>query len=403
MFSPGRIANVRRPHKFEALMPEVAWGGDGRYLYILCPNGYTTASPTTQYLACFDTGNDDALVTSIALTAGKNFAACHYDGYVKKAYVMGLNWIDVIDCDPDSGTWNTVVSTAVINLSQGFATNSSFLPYPLQFFPVNGGLVNAPGFNRAPYFTSYDGRYVAADFQLGGHTITRNMYYYHKSQIIASNKLMVRVKLGWGNFKNLPYYFETEPNYGGFMDLQATDFPVIKFGNFHIAIDGINGYGRLNSSIASPIPLSIQILTLATSTRSFQEYCPNAPNRLFVTSQITNNVISVIKMDFNNKVLTDLGDIDRTSYKRTNESGAMDLLYGEYSGRMYCIANNNSNVTGVDGFHVYDPTQAVLNDCYIRTVATPYEMKSEARISTTSKNIAFFNRTRKYEYPNVYL
>lgn len=403
MFAPGRIANVRRPNKFESLMPDVAWGGDGRYLYILCPNRDTLASPTTQYLACFDTASSDALVTSIALTAGKHFGACHYDGYVQKAYVMGTNWIDIIDCDPNSGTFNTVIGTDAPNISNGFATNSSFLPFPLQFFPVNGGLLNAPGFNRAPFFWSYDGRYITADLQIGGHTNTRNMYYYHKSQIIASNKLMVRVKLGWGNFKNVPYYFETEPNFGGYMDLQGTDFPVIKFGNFHIPMDLINGYGRLNSSIVSPIPVPIQILTLGTANRSYQEYCPNAPDRLFITSQITNNVISVIKMDYDAKFVSDLGDIDRTSYKRTNESGASDLIYSHYSGRLYCIANNNSDVSGVDGFHVYDPTQASLGSMYVRTVATPYEMKSEARVSTSSKNIAFFNRTRQYEYPNVYI
>lgn len=376
-------------------------GGSGRYMYWLVCNGYTVAVPTTQYVAVMDTGADDAIIASIELPAGKNFSSLFYRAVDQCVYVCAIGWYAKIDADPASGTFNTVIANATYNFSSAGGPSSNYLPFPLDFISTGGSQAEVPGVTgKIPEFVTSDGLASAVAIRMGGHSNWPAVIYYHHSQLIAANNHLFKVvKSPSVNFPNVDYTIYPHTGGGLHNDLNPTGNP-IRFGNFIVFSTGSQAYLMSLESSLSQILGSFQ--TLGAVNRTIQEYCPNAPNKLFFTAQITENIISVLSWAEGTYQLTDLGDINRAAYKDTNESGAAALIYNPYSGRLYCMANNNSNLTGVSKVHVYDPTEAVLNDMYVRTV-TVGEFKSDARVSVQSFNTVCMNRTRIYEYNDVFI
>lgn len=386
-------SNVQLPFLF---------GGSGRYMYWLVCNNYITASPTTQSVAVMDTGADDAIITTITLTAGKNFSSLFYRAVDQTVYVLGVGWIDIIDANPDSGTFNTILSSNSFSMGAVTAPVSMYLPWPLDFLTTGGSqssIVNGSSLPRW-YSTDYN-TYSALWPRFSGHSNWPNSVYYHESQLIWTNNHLVRVNFdSSNNYTFYPYSFEMHSGGGAFNDLNGQIGPPIRFGNFQILSTSGNAYLVPIENVSNPI-ITEPFPTIGAANRPIQEYCPNAPGKLFFTAGISNNIISVINFTPGTFAITDGGDIDRTSYKDTNENGACALIYNPYSGRLYCQANNNANVSGVSLVHVYDPTQALLSNMYVRTV-TVGEFKSDLRASvSTYWNTVCMNRTRIYEYKDV--
>lgn len=373
--------------------PPFLWGGSGRYLYVL-----NCADQDVSVIDC----DSDTEITQIALTAGKDFASCHYRAIDQTVIVCGLNWIAKIDANPASGTFNTVILDQAHSYNSASYIVGTYLPYPFDFFSSGGTQCEVPGGNKPYAFMSPNSRFSNANFfRVGGHSNTFNMVYYHHSGVLMSNKIQFKLKDRMLNknkalFSAQRWFLEAEPDFGWYQDLQSINFPAIKFGNFYIVVTDANVYLMWDSAY------SIILNTLSTigvgANRSHSEWCPNA-QKLFIAPKITSNVMSVVTIDYANRALVDAGDITRTAYKATNEAGC-DLMFNPYNGKLYVRAHNNSLTTGVNLVHVYDPMESVLADMYQGSI-TVGEMQSATRASTNAQNTWCFNRTRCYEYPNV--
>lgn len=400
-FGQSLIVSSNNGHTYEGIEPlPFNYGGNGRYIYVLNSNNYTTASPTTQYVKVMDTGASDAVIATITLTASKRFASIHYRSVDQCVYVLGLNWYDKIDADPASGTFNTILtSSAITNGSMAYIIGS-YLPYPFDFFTSGGTHMAVPGGAEFPLYNSTHSGYdfsgeTSNAIRLGGHSNASNIIYYHISQVIQSNKIQIKVTNQQSTtMPNVTYSFQADPQSGWYNDLQAQNFPVIRFRDFiPVSTDGV-AYALMTDAIGSP--LIFPFFNMTVSNRTYHTYCPNAHDKLFFTSQITDNKIQVVEIDSVNKRYNSLGTIDRAAYKDTNESGANQMLYSPYSGRLYVMANNNSNLTGVSLIHIYDPTQSVAS-MYVRSISVG-ELKSEYRVSVFAQNTMCMNRTPIYEY-----
>lgn len=384
-------------------MPDVILGGDGRYMYWLIANNYTSGSPTTQYVMVTDAGASDAIIDTITLTANKNFSAIYFRAVDTTIHVGSSTWVDVIDARPASGTWNTVINSGAYDWSSSAAPPiAMYLPYPLDFFTTGG--TNVPVFDETdnvPYVNNIIGNNeLDYGLRLGGHSNWPNSVYYHESQLIWSNnnffKVINQEHVDW---PNSTYHMEGYQGGAVFNDLNGQFAYPIRFGNFQVCVTTNSAYLLPLHSVGTQISQT-PWPTLGTSSRVMQEYAPNA-RKLFFANQISNNNISVLSFDTVNHILVDDGDIDRTAYKATNENGAAMIIYNPYNGYIYVQANNNSNVTGVNKFHVYDPTQ-VTASMYIRSV-TLGEFKSDSRASINALNSAVINRTRLFEFSDVNL
>jgi hypothetical protein len=373
------------------------FGGDGRYMYFLVCNGYTTASPTTQTVKVLDT-DTDTVVETITLAANKDFASIFYRAVDQTVRVIGNNWVDIIDADPASVDFNTVITSEAWTLGAVTRTTGMYLPYPFDWLTSGGSQTKLNDGATPPAFTTRNGVFTDAQIRFGGHSNYPNTVYYHQSNLILTNRNYFKVLNAVSvNTPAFPYSFHGHTGGGVHNDLNAGYAYPIRFGNFHILATSGNVYLM---SLETPISqiLTQPFPTIAAVNRPIQEYCPNAPNRLFFTSQTTNNFLSVIQ--FSGTGITDLGDIDRAGYKDTNESGASDLFYNPYSGKLYCPSNNNLNLSGVSLVHIYDPTESSLGDMYQGSVSIG-EFKSESRAAALGINTVCMNRTRIFEYQDV--
>lgn len=371
-------------------------GGNKRYIYKLCPNGYTAAVPTTQYVAIIDTADDS--VTYITLAGSKNFSSIFYRAVDETVHVVGNGWVDVIDVNPASGTFHTITASRAWSTSSASYIAGSYLPYPFDFWSTGGAHAAILGGGIVPNFRSSDGRYEAP-VRLCGHSNTQNMIYYHLSQVLSINKSPIKVlNTPSENNPNVTYSFMADPQTGIYNDLQAVNFPVYRFGNFLVVSTNTQVYVLHKESLTSH--LLCAFITIAPANRSFQCYCPNAPLKLFFADQITVNQLSVVEFDYANKRLNDLGDLDRAAYKDTNESGCDGMIYSPYSGKLYVFSGNNLNVASCKKVHIYDPTLAV-GSMYQSSLTLNYEFKSENRASVSALNTQCQNGTPIWEYPDV--
>ncbi len=374
------------------------YGGTGRYMYILIVNGYTTAVPTQQYVSIIDTDASDAVIDTINLSLSKNFSSIFYRAVDSTVHVVGTNWETVIDAGEGRGTLHTKLASRAWSMASASGQIGSYLPYPLDFFSSGGSQAKLPGASSdVPIYTSPDGRYTGNNIRMGGHSNTPNMIYYHVSQTIAVNRSNIHVtNTPSPLMANVSYSMEADPQFGYYGDLQTIVAPVYRFMNFYVVSTGNTVY-LLNDKINSNI-LWTMTPAMGATDRTYQAYCPNARDKLFFTSQTTQNIISVVELDSINKRLNNLGDINRAAYKDTNEAGCGGLMYNPRSGRLYALGHNNINTTGVSKLHVYDPTQSSLASMYVRTV-TVGELMGESRASITALNQMCMNRTPIYEYP----
>lgn len=366
-------------------------GGDYRYAYVL-----NAGDQTVSVIDC----STDTVVATITLTSGKDFVSLFYRPLNRHVYVLGYNsYIEEIDADSGSATFNTIVASYSFGFSSVSPIIASYLPPPFDIITVGGTSKTLEGNDVKIWkHIKSDGRFPStAHFRMGGHSNTPNIVYYHRSGVIQANKQIYRVT-GNNNYRNtLPYYIERHPTSLPYNDLQAINTPVILFSNFCFVATGNNIYALDTTNAGSGLMI-YDTGNLTASSRTIQEYCPNTPGKIYFASQITDNTIDIFTIDYNNMALSLEETIDRSAYKATNESGANFLGYNPYNGRLYAQANNNSNVTGVNKIHVYDPTAAV-GSRYVKSI-TVGEMKSSSRASTYALNTMCFNGLRLYEYPN---
>lgn len=396
-------SNNQRTYTGIQPMPSPIMGGNGRYMYWLVCNNYTVAVPTVQYVIVTDAGNNDVKVDSIPLTANKNFSSIHYRSVDQTVHVAGEeSWINIIDANSASGTFNDVIVDATYLWGSCAPSIMNYLPYPLDFFTTGGTSKIVYGQPNNLPLTLMNVGNAPGDIGLrfGGHSNFPNSVYYHSSQVLYSNRnLFQLINTPSDLFPNTDYQVIAYQGGGDFNDLNGAFTYSVRFADFYTTCTTNSVYlFALNTAVSdiaqTPWP------TMGTTERVMHEYAPNA-RKIFYANQISNNIIGVMSLDSVNHLLVDGGDIDRTAYKATNESGCAMLIYNPYNGFIYAMANNNINLTGVDKVHVYDPTQSTAS-MYVRTI-TIGEFKSQHRASVQSMNTATMNRTRLFEHPNVHL
>src|SRR5207253_9420415 len=88
-----------------------AKNGDGRYLFVLCV--------VDQTVSVIDT-NGHSVIATIILPTGKQFQSCLYRSANKTGWFFGTLYYAVVDCDPASPTFYSVLShgSILINNAQ---------------------------------------------------------------------------------------------------------------------------------------------------------------------------------------------------------------------------------------------------------------------------------------------
>lgn len=363
------------------------FGDDGRYLYVL-----NAGAQTVSVIDC----SSDTVVTTITLASGKDFGSVHYRPNTKQLICMSNTWMDIIDADTESATFNTVISS--VSFATGVtASIASYLPFPFDYLSSGGSSVEIPDSlsGKVGVTPTRDGRY-SAYYRLGGHSNTYNTHFHHLSNEVSCNRIQYRVTRN-NRMSSVNYGFNVTTRSNWYNDLNGLDFPVTKFGNFFIAITAPSAYMIETDNCISSILFFLN--TLGHTFYGYGVFCPNAPNRYFVAYNSGSNLISVIQLDYTNKALVDLGDVLKTGLG-TAENGTRCMLHNPYNGKLYAQGNSSLNVTGVDKVHVLDPTAASIANLQVGTI-TVGEMKSASTAARYAQNTMTLNRLQCWEYPQI--
>jgi hypothetical protein len=128
----------------------INYGGDGRYMYVLCPKSRT--------VSVYDTINDVGTIsgvartsyTSIALTLANSYHSIVYRSVALQVWAFSTADVKIIDANPASGTFNTVIETiTTTNFNSVTAVtyaseNDTFYHYASSYNAVARVLVTAP-------------------------------------------------------------------------------------------------------------------------------------------------------------------------------------------------------------------------------------------------------------------
>lgn len=369
-------------------------GGDGRYLWALCTRAQT--------LNVWDLSSYTRTVVTLAV--GKDFSSGFYRAVDQTVRCVGNGWVDVVDINPNSGTFLTVIKSEAWTTGSAGYIIGSYLPFPLDFWTTGGSQAALNDGLPTPKFITKDGRYTNA-IRIGGHSNTINIIYYHHSKVINVNKSNYKINRAARhpkqslNVMDTDYVFELDSNGLPYNDLQSSNYPVTRFGNFYIAMTDTNAYLMSIEGPHSHILHTLSTLGVGAN-RTMSLWCPNA-KKMIACPGITSNIFSVVSIDKANKVLVDDGDVNRAAYKATNEAGCGGLVYSPYTGNFYLAAHANVATTGLDKIHEYNPNNAV-GSMYVQSL-TSDELDSSNRSSISALNIMGLNMTPVWEYPEEFI
>lgn len=304
-----------------------AKNGDGRYLFVLCVNDQTV------YI--IDT-NGHSVSSPITLPSGKSFGACAYRYLNKTVYTIGLNYVAIIDADPASGTFGTILShSATVGTTNNQIAGLAYDYIHDKFWvgATNGQL------------TKLDpGTLTATNLGTAGGFFPPRCEWM---QFIAPLRMM---------------FIGDETN-GSMLVSVDSEVPVYALGAVYLAgqleynFNNGNIYQSRNSQCivtgSNPIKPIATINNNAFSRGSLKVI--QSSNKIYGCSPF-NNSIGVI----NGATNTTIATITKTS-PDINETGSRQIVYGQYANRIYVMGTAISNATtGVTRIHIFDPT----NDTY---------------------------------------
>jgi hypothetical protein len=291
--------------------------GDGRYLYVLCR--------VSQNIHVIDV-TTHLVIAIITLPASANWGACCFRDKDQSGWFFSSGSYAKVDCNPASGTWNTVLATGGLSLA---ATSAG---------------------------CCYD--YVNDFIYLG----VQNGTYKFNPNTFANTRLDTLVGIGAPRHDQMRYIHALKQVYLG--DIQSsqlmwstvTDTPTYSFvaqdlgqmiynhknGRlYHVG----NGIVRVRN--ANPIKLAAAVACAAN--RGDAVFVPSL-DKLFVCNAF-GNTLGVVNTSTNTNITT----ITKTS-PAANELGNRSIVYSPVSDRVYVQASQASGaVTGVDRVHIINP------------------------------------------------
>jgi hypothetical protein len=309
----------------------INYGGDGRYIYVLCPRART--------VSVYDTNPDIGTIsgvartgfTSIALNASNTYTSIVYRSVGLQVWVFSNADVKIIDANPASGTFNTVIetiTTTIFNVS-GAVTYVS----DTDNFYFNSGYYNAS--IRVSIPTKQNPNYA----RVGAATNTG--YYPQIAGIInggangecsfISSLITEEVIVALGNtLSTFTNYKIGNKNYNGSFDF---------IGRFSMN-------GNVETSIALP----------TNSPRGDVAYNPTNKRLLIGNYNATTCVVIGINP------FASIGSIQTqlNSILASNGFAYSSIIYSPFSGKIYIKSiSTTGNLTGCNRVYIVDTTQAL--------------------------------------------
>jgi hypothetical protein len=312
----------------------INYGGDGRYMYVLCPKSRT--------VSVYDTINDIGTIsgvvrtgyTSIALTFANSYHSIVYRSVALQVWAFSTADVKIIDADPTSGTFNTVIETiTTTNFSPVTAVtyaseNDTFYQSSSSYNAVSRILVASPTtiIYRNPLPTATNTGYFPRINSIitGG----SNGECQAVSNIVNNT---VHVLLA-GSVTNLAHYIIKGKHYNG----------------------NLTYYGRTldNGTAEASITLA------ASSQRGDVAYNPtNSRVVIGNYNSLTCVVAGIIPFASIGSVQSQLAGI-----LASNTQAYSSITYSPYSGKIYVKSISNAgNLTGCNRVYIIDTTQALAS------------------------------------------
>jgi YVTN family beta-propeller protein len=296
-----------------------AKNGDGRYLFVL--------NYVDQTVSVIDT-NSHTVIDTVALPSGTGFSSCLYRSANKTGWFFGNSGYAVMDCDPASGTFRSILSNGFLGINSA----QSGCAYDYINDIIYTGCANNAIFKLVPDTLALTnlGTYI-------GITPARSHHMYFISSLKA---------IYFGDDVQGQFILSTDiglPIYGfaqGFisqMRYNLLNGKLYQVGNEQVIVRSVNPVKQVASINNTAIRRGS--LTLIPSV-----------NKGYTGSYLGNE-IGV----FNTSSDTNIGTLSKSSLA-ANEFGTRMVLYSSYSDRVYAQAMNNSNqTTGVDRIHIFNP------------------------------------------------
>lgn len=323
-----------------------------RYLWVL--------NYTDQTVSCIDQSSNTVIAT-ITLTAAKALRSIFYRPVSKSVYVVTTNWFDRIDADPSSGTFNTVVGSGALT-SNANMPSCSYIP-----FLDTIGYVSLLNAGMLEFDSSHN---ILGANTTNANVLFRKNFPYVKIGRNYSVEPPMPGAISPMHFTDNGYMLSHGQNVSDIYKMDELGGNKYTFKDFSIR-EGVARLGYANiigdyttghrSTAFYIIDLETKAVVfsfgVSASDRVSHKYCAK-DQKIFCYQRINTNVIlSVIDW----KTKTDLGDIDRTSYKATNEGCTRMGLYSPYNGFFYVLGGNTAGSGTVDKVHYYDPSQVLAS------------------------------------------
>lgn len=368
-------------------------GGDYRYGWVVCPKDQTVV-----IWDCLD----DSVVTTVTLTSSKDFSWGFYRPVNKSLYVMGNLFHDRIDLDPANigTTFGTVVESTT-NLIYSYVGN--YIPYPFDaicagrattydvtLLPVSQ-MSNSNYFNA--HYYSADRRHIASEYQADrfGHQKQTDARYHPLNNLLeVDNKFLKIVRTNKYFHDNRQFKFVVANDYEFSLAANAMQY---LFKNFLIAMTATSLY-LIDRTITSPVYKTLSV-SLGSTDKKIIEYCSHS-RKIFIAAKLSTPSMKVFSLS--NGTLVDEGTISRSAYIATNENATEDIAYNPIYKKLYAQGKNQSSSpdTGIDKIHVYDPSEALVDDMYQGSI-TVGQMGGAQRGANYAINCMGFNGNRYWE------
>lgn len=397
---PGENFKLRTVPRFEVKARGYKFPG-GTYSHGFCLNS------NDQTVSIWDCSTD-TVTNTVTLTSSKAFASAFYRSIDKSIYVLGANYFDRIDLDPDSGTFATVVESGTSYAAQPHL--QSYLPYPIDGF-IPGRVQSITDFLYLPvrFLSDYlgysnrrhrakNGRWNSLPPRFAHQNILSARYHPLNSMIemegaffdvlINQNEYASDYKY---NFKANEVRNGTTVGYGG-NQLGQSDVCNYLFKNFMLLSTSVNTYvvqRRQTSYLHTPTMTH----GCGSSGRFFYEYDPNCRRVMMQGKLATQGSV----FELGNGVVTDLGDLSRAAYKATNEDGTDDMAFNPVHKKVYVQGRKHGSTgdAGIDKIHVYDLSQS-LGSMYLGSITVGGNGGS-VRGAAYALNTIGFNGNRYWE------
>lgn len=372
-------------------------GGD--YSYMGCLN------TKDQTVSIWDTATNTVAFT-VTLASSKNFTSLFYRPIDKCVYVLGINWQDVIDLDPSSGTFGTVISSVANQIQTGVQAN--YLPPPLD--AITPGRTTSYDFEILPVdkFTSTtywlqttrdkEARFGALPPRIGHTNQIVGSAYYPKNNMICAENQFYDIFRNQSRLKTDRRYIFRGNDIAAYTNggtgtnglAQGNVIPLL-FKNFVLCNTGASVYVLRRDSMSN-IFQTIGIGS-GSNNKTLFAYDPSS-RRVAVASKLS-TTITIIELGFGQ--LTDLGDSSRSGVLASNETGTDDMVYNPSNKMLYLRGRRHgaAGETGVDRVYIYDLSQS-LGSMY-QSYITVGQGAGADRSAAYAPNVLFMTGNRSYE------